>query len=159
MSQISGNVLPLSEAREPPMTSSPSHYYWRLPHYTRSKTTIVIIGTGPRGIAVLEVIATKLIQDANGPQVRILLVDSSELGAGRIWRTDQEPWFLMNTVIGEISMFPALMTEERAGRARAARSCSGSTGRTIRNCPNLDTTTTPPVLPTADTSSTCTRAS
>ncbi|MEU6484426.1 FAD/NAD(P)-binding protein [Streptomyces sp. NPDC046887] len=66
---------------------------------------VVIVGTGPRGISVFERIAAHLAADADPPRFRIRLIDAVELGAGRIWRTDQESCFLMNTVVGEISMF------------------------------------------------------
>lgn len=64
---------------------------------------IAIIGTGPRGLAVLERIA--VMQSANPCKLEVIVIDDVELGAGRIWRTDQEEGFLMNTVPGQITMF------------------------------------------------------
>lgn len=37
---------------------------------------------------------------------RIVVVDAVDLGAGRVWRTDQPAWFTMNTVVGELTMAP-----------------------------------------------------
>ncbi|MFJ6016553.1 FAD/NAD(P)-binding protein [Streptomyces sp. NPDC092952] len=69
--------------------------------------TIVVVGTGPRGLSVLERLAVRLRETAeqDPSPVTIYAVDSVEVGAGRIWRTDQEPWFAMNTVIGQVTMF------------------------------------------------------
>lgn len=66
---------------------------------------VAIVGTGPRGISVFERIAANLTAEPEPRTVRIWLIDAVELGAGRIWQTDQETCFLMNTVVGEISMF------------------------------------------------------
>ncbi|WP_326770477.1 FAD/NAD(P)-binding protein (plasmid) [Streptomyces sp. NBC_01591] len=69
--------------------------------------TIAVVGTGPRGISVLERLAVRLREAAeHDPRpVTIYAVDAVEVGAGRIWRTDQDPWFAMNTVIGQVTMF------------------------------------------------------
>ncbi|MCZ0974835.1 FAD/NAD(P)-binding protein [Streptomyces albulus] len=66
---------------------------------------VAIVGTGPRGISVFERIAANLTAEPEPRTVRIWLIDAVELGAGRIWQTNQETCFLMNTVVGEISMF------------------------------------------------------
>ncbi|MFE2531610.1 FAD/NAD(P)-binding protein [Streptomyces sp. NPDC059371] len=71
--------------------------------------TVAVVGCGPRGIAVFERLAHHL-STANGDHprrtVHILLLDATETGRGRVWRSDQPPWLLMNTVIGEPAMFP-----------------------------------------------------
>ncbi|MEB8340258.1 FAD/NAD(P)-binding protein [Streptomyces endophyticus] len=74
---------------------------------SRSPHTIVVVGTGPRGISVLERLAVRLRESAEHDQrpVTIYAVDAVEVGAGRIWRTDQDSWFAMNTVIGQVTMF------------------------------------------------------
>lgn len=64
---------------------------------------IAIVGAGPRGLAVLERIA--VMQIANPCKLEVIVIDDVELGVGRIWRTDQDEGFLMNTVPGQISMF------------------------------------------------------
>ncbi|MBB5938544.1 FAD/NAD(P)-binding protein [Streptomyces zagrosensis] len=73
---------------------------------------VAIVGTGPRGISVFERIAANLTAEPEPRSVRIWLIDAVELGAGRIWRTDQETCFLMNTVVGEISMFSGVSDGE-----------------------------------------------
>ncbi|MFD9701396.1 FAD/NAD(P)-binding protein [Lentzea sp. NPDC059081] len=71
---------------------------------TRSELVVAITGMGPRGLSVLERLLVRLA-DRPGPAVSIWVVDPGEPGAGRIWRTDQPPWFLMNTAAGEVSMY------------------------------------------------------
>lgn len=66
---------------------------------------IGVVGSGPRGIAVLERLAARLAADPPSRPLEIHLFDAVEVGAGRIWRTDQQPWYLMNTVAGEVTMF------------------------------------------------------
>lgn len=73
---------------------------------------IAIIGSGPRGISVLERLAVRTTAEAERTAhgtghrpVRIHLVDATEVGAGRVWRTDQDPWFTMNTVISQVTMY------------------------------------------------------
>ncbi|MDI3417835.1 FAD/NAD(P)-binding protein [Streptomyces luteolus] len=65
---------------------------------------IVIVGSGPRGVGVLERLAARLA-DGAPRRTDIFLVDAVEVGCGRIWRSDQPDWFLMNTVCGEVTMF------------------------------------------------------
>ena len=66
---------------------------------------IAIIGSGPRGLSVLERLAALI---SNGKLVRhvdIYLIDAVQVGCGRVWRTDQPDWFMMNTVADEVSAF------------------------------------------------------
>lgn len=66
---------------------------------------IAVIGSGPRGLSVVERLAARLAGgECTGP-VEIQLIDDVEVGTGRVWRTDQPEWFLMNTVAGEVSAF------------------------------------------------------
>ncbi|MFI5533287.1 FAD/NAD(P)-binding protein [Kitasatospora sp. NPDC051853] len=65
-----------------------------------------IIGSGPRGLSVLERLAARLNDgELSGRQVRIHLIDAVEVGSGRVWRTDQDDWFTMNTVVGQVTMY------------------------------------------------------
>jgi uncharacterized NAD(P)/FAD-binding protein YdhS len=73
---------------------------------TAAGVTVAIVGTGPRGIAVLERLAHHLSRRPGVPRPRVVLTDAVQLGAGRVWRTDQPPWLLMNTVVGELTMAP-----------------------------------------------------
>ncbi|MER6563752.1 FAD/NAD(P)-binding protein, partial [Streptomyces sp. NPDC001027] len=66
---------------------------------------VAIVGSGPRGVSVLERMAARLAEGTVQEAVEIYLVDSHQVGAGRIWRTDQPAWFLMNTVADEVSAF------------------------------------------------------
>ncbi|MFD0359572.1 FAD/NAD(P)-binding protein, partial [Streptomyces sp. NPDC127110] len=75
--------------------------------------TVAVVGTGPRGIAVLERLAVRLTDRAERAArggtrprpVRIYAIDAVEVGAGRIWRTDQDDWFTMNTVVSQVTMY------------------------------------------------------
>ncbi len=68
--------------------------------------TIVIVGAGPRGLSVLERLVTiGSAIDAPGSNLVVEIVDPYEFGAGRIWRSDQSGALLMNTVIGQITIF------------------------------------------------------
>ncbi|WP_432721123.1 FAD/NAD(P)-binding protein [Jeongeupia wiesaeckerbachi] len=67
---------------------------------------IAIIGSGPRGLAVMERLAAILSQAHTDPlRLHIHLIDANQVGCGRIWRTDQPDWYLMNTVADEVSAF------------------------------------------------------
>ncbi|SMY10715.1 FAD/NAD(P)-binding protein [Brevibacterium jeotgali] len=63
-----------------------------------------IIGAGPRGLTVLERLVAHAV-DAGSP-LHIRIVDPYAPGAGRVWRTDQSPHLLMNTVLEEQTVFP-----------------------------------------------------
>ncbi|MFC0865468.1 FAD/NAD(P)-binding protein [Sphaerimonospora cavernae] len=81
------------------------------------------MGSGPRGIAVLERLAVRTrveVEEAAAAgvvprPVRIHLIDSHQVGAGRVWRTDQPTWFTMNTVISQVTMYSG---EQDEGPAR-----------------------------------------
>ncbi|MEU3615499.1 FAD/NAD(P)-binding protein [Streptomyces sp. NPDC006872] len=66
---------------------------------------VAIVGSGPRGVSVLERMAARLAEGPLHEAVEIYLIDSHRVGTGRIWRTDQPRWFLMNTVADEVSAF------------------------------------------------------
>jgi hypothetical protein len=66
---------------------------------------VAIVGSGPRGVSVLERMAARLAEGPVHEAVEIYLIDSHRVGTGRIWRTDQPRWFLMNTVADEVSAF------------------------------------------------------
>ncbi|MGW0772195.1 FAD/NAD(P)-binding protein [Streptomyces sp. NPDC002835] len=80
---------------------------------SRHPLVIAVVGSGPRGISVLERLAVRATAEAEGAAaggsaprpVRIHLIDSTEVGAGRVWRTDQDDWFTMNTVISQVTMY------------------------------------------------------
>ncbi|MGW4649564.1 FAD/NAD(P)-binding protein [Kitasatospora sp. NPDC004289] len=70
-----------------------------------SALNIAIIGMGPRGLSVLERMVSRLSAEPLSRPVRIYTVDPGEMGAGRVWRTDQSEWLLMNTAAGEVSLY------------------------------------------------------
>jgi uncharacterized NAD(P)/FAD-binding protein YdhS len=72
---------------------------------TQPGLVVAIVGMGPRGLSVLERLLTRLAQVRARPPVSIWVFDPGEHGAGRIWRTDQPDWFMMNTPAGEVTMY------------------------------------------------------
>ncbi|HWO64838.1 MAG TPA: FAD/NAD(P)-binding protein [Umezawaea sp.] len=66
---------------------------------------IAVVGSGPRGLAVLERLVARMIELPPAVPVELYLVDSVEVGCGRIWQSGQPEWFLMNTPCGEVTMF------------------------------------------------------
>ncbi|MCL5226414.1 FAD/NAD(P)-binding protein [Pseudomonas nunensis] len=66
---------------------------------------IAIIGSGPRGLSVLERLAALMLTQPPVRQVMVYLIDSAPMGTGRIWRTDQPRHYVMNTVAEEVSSF------------------------------------------------------
>jgi hypothetical protein len=69
---------------------------------------IAVIGSGPRGLSVVERMGARLAAEPPRRPVEIHLIDAVEVGCGRVWRTDQPDWFLMNTVCGEVSAFSGI---------------------------------------------------
>ncbi|MFJ9823835.1 FAD/NAD(P)-binding protein [Streptomyces sp. NPDC101160] len=66
---------------------------------------IAFVGMGPRGLSVLERLAARCAERPPARRMEVYAIDPYEAGAGRIWRTDQSPWFLMNTAAQEVTMF------------------------------------------------------
>src|SRR5688572_11437890 len=93
---------------------------------------IAMVGTGPRGIAVLERLGARLAARPPARPVEVLVLDTVQVGCGRIWRTNQPEHLLMNTPAGEVTMFsgpPALRPSGRqSGHGLTQRPASGSGG-------------------------------
>ncbi|GAA3907619.1 FAD/NAD(P)-binding protein [Streptomyces lacrimifluminis] len=70
---------------------------------TRDAVVVCVIGAGPRGLSVLE----RLCANAGeaGRPVVVHLVDPYPPGPGAVWRTDQPPELLMNTVASQVTLF------------------------------------------------------
>ena len=66
---------------------------------------IAIVGTGPRGLSLLERLLLRL-RDTPRP-VHIWAIDAVQPGVGRIWRTSQPSWLAMNTVVSHVTMYSA----------------------------------------------------
>ncbi|MFD3721508.1 FAD/NAD(P)-binding protein [Streptomyces sp. NPDC058674] len=71
---------------------------------------IAVVGSGPRGLSVVERLAARAAEAPDGGDrpVEIYLIDPVEVGCGRVWRSDQPEWFMMNTVADEISAFSGI---------------------------------------------------
>ncbi|MFJ4715558.1 FAD/NAD(P)-binding protein [Streptomyces sp. NPDC088785] len=60
---------------------------------------------GPRGLSVLERLCANAAEEPGGAPVTVHVVDPAPAGAGRVWRTDQSPHLLMNTVAEQVTVF------------------------------------------------------
>ncbi|WP_159674814.1 FAD/NAD(P)-binding protein [Streptomyces mexicanus] len=78
---------------------------------------IAVVGSGPRGLAVVERLVARLREETPERAVEIVLIDKDQVGAGRIGRTDQNPEFRRTPACGEGTMFsgPADDGPARAG--------------------------------------------
>ena len=66
--------------------------------------SIAIIGAGPRGISITERIAAYL-KERGGGSVTLHIIDDAQLGAGRVWETEQTRTLCMNTLAGAVTLF------------------------------------------------------
>lgn len=64
-----------------------------------------LIGSGPRGLSVVERLCANARSQPEGSTVHVHVVDPYPPGSGKVWRTDQSRHLLMNTVAGQISVF------------------------------------------------------
>ncbi|MBD9727789.1 FAD/NAD(P)-binding protein [Streptomyces caniscabiei] len=67
---------------------------------------IALVGAGPRGTSVLERLcasAPELLRP--GTRLTVHVVDPAPPGPGLVWRTDQSPHLLMNTVASQVTLF------------------------------------------------------
>ncbi|MEU9129516.1 FAD/NAD(P)-binding protein [Kitasatospora sp. NPDC048540] len=72
---------------------------------TPADLTVCIVGAGPRGLSVLERLCAHERESPAFAAVTVHLVDPAAPGAGRVWRTDQSPHLLMNTVASQITVY------------------------------------------------------
>ncbi|WP_027999100.1 FAD/NAD(P)-binding protein [Sinorhizobium arboris] len=80
---------------------------WGLPNDDMlAPERIAIVGTGPRGLSVIERMASKLAERRTLRPLVVHAIDDVEVGCGRIWRTDQPDWLIMNTRCKNATMFP-----------------------------------------------------
>ena len=68
------------------------------------RSTIAIVGAGPRGAGILERLG------ASAPQLHpqgldVHLIDPYPAGAGRIWRHEQSPLLAMNSMAADVTMY------------------------------------------------------
>ncbi|MDQ0748125.1 putative NAD(P)/FAD-binding protein YdhS [Streptomyces africanus] len=67
---------------------------------------VALVGAGPRGTSVLERLcasAPELLPP--GARLTVHVIDPDPPGPGRVWRTDQSPELLMNTVACQVTLF------------------------------------------------------
>ncbi|MFG2359106.1 FAD/NAD(P)-binding protein [Streptomyces sp. NPDC048521] len=72
---------------------------------TTRHCTVGVIGSGPRGLSVVERLCANARSQPEGSTVHVHVVDPYPPGSGKVWRTDQSRHLLMNTVAGQISVF------------------------------------------------------
>ncbi|WP_175935579.1 FAD/NAD(P)-binding domain-containing protein [Corynebacterium sp. Marseille-P4321] len=79
---------------------------WR---YITVGAAIAIVGAGPRGISITERIAaylnTRGAADGAEGELTLHVIDDAQLGAGRIWDTEQTRTLCMNTLAGAVTLF------------------------------------------------------
>ncbi len=66
---------------------------------------VAVVGTGPRGISILERLGARLLGTRPVRPLTIYAIDADEVGSGQIWRSGQPRWLSMNNRSGEITMF------------------------------------------------------
>jgi len=66
---------------------------------------IAVLGTGPRGISILERLGARLLGKRPMRPFTIYAIDADEVGSGRVWRSGQPRWLSMNNRSGEVTMF------------------------------------------------------
>ncbi|MYW65426.1 FAD-binding protein [Streptomyces sp. SID8379] len=71
-----------------------------------SEFSLAIVGAGPRGTSVLERL-TASAEELLPAHARLTVhvIDPAPPGAGAVWRTDQAPELLMNTVASQVTLF------------------------------------------------------
>ncbi|ALG13226.1 FAD/NAD(P)-binding protein [Kibdelosporangium phytohabitans] len=70
-----------------------------------SELEICIVGAGPRGLSVLERLCANERESRSFPAVTVHVIDSALPGSGAVWRTNQSPYLLTNTVASQITVF------------------------------------------------------
>ncbi|MEC3913383.1 3-carboxy-cis,cis-muconate cycloisomerase family FAD/NAD(P)-binding protein [Nocardia sp. CDC160] len=66
---------------------------------------LAIIGMGPRGLNVFERVCANARQLGFTAGVELVVIDSTRVGTGAVWRTGQSPHLLMNTVAEQVTIF------------------------------------------------------
>ena len=70
-------------------------------------SAIALVGGGPRGVSLLERVVSALAEraDPDATRIDVYLIDDVEVGAGRVWRTDQTRELCMNTLADAVTLF------------------------------------------------------
>lgn len=91
--QIIDELLPYSQAKE----SSEVGF---------SHTDVAVIGGGPRGMAVIERLISRIKDENSRKPIHITWYDDNGFGSGKVWSPYQCHLLLMNTVTAQLSAFP-----------------------------------------------------
>lgn len=91
--QIIDELLPYSQAKE----SSEVGF---------SHTDVAVIGGGPRGMAVIERLISRIKDENSRKPIHITWYDDNRFGSGKVWSPYQCHLLLMNTVTAQLSAFP-----------------------------------------------------
>lgn len=73
--------------------------------FSENPLRIAVVGVGPRGLSLFERICANLRWDGDRADTEIYLIDSTRVGTGMVWRTDQSRHLLMNTVTAQATIF------------------------------------------------------
>ncbi|MER7951724.1 FAD/NAD(P)-binding protein [Streptomyces sp. NPDC096079] len=103
--QLSGMLGRVAREHDAAARTQPHPEPRAAPPATGAPLRVACVGMGPRGLSVLERLAARCARQPPARPVEVFAIDPYEAGAGRIWRTDQSPWFLMNTPAQEVTMF------------------------------------------------------
>ncbi|MFE6286031.1 FAD/NAD(P)-binding protein [Streptomyces sp. NPDC057877] len=66
---------------------------------------VCLVGAGPRGLSVLERLCAQERKSPRWDTVTVHVVDPDPPGSGRVWRPDQSPHLLMNTVASQVTVY------------------------------------------------------
>ncbi|MFF7903692.1 FAD/NAD(P)-binding protein [Streptomyces sp. NPDC088817] len=66
---------------------------------------IAIVGAGPSGVSVLERLGANAAELLGDRTLDVHLIDPYEPGPGRVWRHDQSPLLMLNTMAAHVTMF------------------------------------------------------
>ncbi|MEU6382664.1 FAD/NAD(P)-binding protein [Streptomyces bauhiniae] len=66
---------------------------------------IAIVGAGPSGISVLERLGANAAELLGDQPLEVHLIDPCRPGPGRVWRHDQSPLLMLNTMAAHVTMF------------------------------------------------------
>src|SRR5689334_11508602 len=91
---------------------------------------LVVVGAGPGATGLLERLVASAPELIGDRELRITLVDPHPPGAGRVWRADQSPLLLMNSMAEDVTMFPdeTVLVEGPLAEGPALHEWAGETG-------------------------------
>ncbi|WP_425862106.1 FAD/NAD(P)-binding protein [Arthrobacter sp. TWP1-1] len=105
----------------------------------RHDTTLAFIGGGPRTAGVLERLGANAPELLTDP-LTIHVVEPFQAGSGRIWRLDQDPGLMLNSMAGDVTMFTdssVVCTGPTADGPDLAQWASAITAGTLDDAPEL----------------------